>query len=195
MAQKRHDDFELRFLPHLRAAYSLARWMLRHQQDAEDAVQEAMLRALKSYVGQSGPSEAAWLLAIVRNTCLTQLEKRRSSRNVVLLEDVIGAAAGERRIPAVQRDTAALPDEALVADEERRRVHRAIAALPIQFREVIVLREFHDLSYREIADVVATPVGTVMSRLARGRERLKVLLTEEGGGARRNDELDSKDVS
>lgn len=195
MANKRHDEFELRFLPHLGAAYSLARWMLRHRQDAEDAVQEAMLRALKAHPGQSGPSGLAWLLAIVRNTCLTHIDKRRASRNVVPIEDLMVAGGGERRAFTAARDPTAPADELLIADEERRRVHRCIAALPIQFREVIVLRELHDLSYREIAEVTGTPVGTVMSRLARGRERLKALLGEEAGGWRGSAESDSKERS
>ena len=182
MPARRRNDFELEILPHARAAYSLARWMLRNPQDAEDAVQESVLRAYKAFDRHAGSSGAAWLLAIVRNTCLTLLERRRADRNVVVLEDQMPAGGYERRQLSARPDPSALPDEVVIAEEERRRVHRAIAQLPLQFREVIVLRELHDLSYREIADVVGTPVGTVMSRLARGRERLKTMLTERAAG-------------
>ena len=189
MPAQRRDQFELTILPHTRAAYSLARWLLRHPQDAEDAVQESVLKAYKAFDSHIGASPAAWLLAIVRNTCLTQIERRRADQKVVVLSDMAPGAGHERRPAMLRPDTAPMPDDGLIAEEQRRRVHAAIAMLPVQFREVIVLREFHDLSYREIADVVGTPVGTVMSRLARARERLKSELGErtsddESGTAR-----------
>ena len=168
-------EFEQKILPHLGAGYSLARWFLRHPQAAEDAVQEAMLKAFKSFDGYAGGQAKAWFLAIVRNTCLTQIERRRSENKVVVFQDVVQERDLQRAGQAA--DTAPLADARLVAEEERRRVHAAIATLPPQFREVLVLREFHDLGYREIADVVGAPVGTVMSRLARARERLKEALT------------------
>ena len=176
MPAKRRDQFELTILPHARAAYSLARWMLRHPQDAEDAVQDSVLKAYKAFDGHTGTSPAAWLLAIVRNTCLTQIERRRADQKVVVLSDMASGTDHERRPAMLRPDTAPPADETLITEEQRRRVHAAIAMLPVQFREVIVLREFHDLSYREIADIVGTPVGTVMSRLARARERLKTAL-------------------
>jgi len=169
------NEFEIRILPHLGAAYSLARWLLRHPQDAEDAVQEGVLKAFRAFQGYAGGNSRAWLLAIVRNTCLTLLEHRRSEGNVVRLHDVVQDQDGPR---IALRDPAPLAEAAVLAEEESRRVRAAVAALPAQFREVLVLREYHDLSYREIADIIGTPVGTVMSRLARARERVAEALSE-----------------
>lgn len=177
MSDKRRSEFELLVLPHLGAAYSLARWLMRNPQDADDAVQDSMLKAFKGFGGYAGGDGAAWVLAIVRNTCLTKLERRRAESNIVVLHDVMETLEASRHPSSVQ--PAASQDQAMIAEEERRSVHAAIAALPLQFREVLVLREFHDLSYREIADVVGTPVGTVMSRLARARERLKSHLSKD----------------
>lgn len=184
MDKARQAEFERNVLPHLGAAYSLARWLLRHPQDAEDAVQEAVLRAYRAFDAQVGGSPAAWFLTIVRNTCLTALERRRSDRNVIVLDDI--AQAIDRTALAARGPAAPPQDEAMIAEEQRRRVHGAIAALPDQYREVIVLREFHELSYREIAEVVGAPIGTVMSRLARARDRLKdaLLASEQGEGAK-----------
>jgi len=123
------------------------------------------------------------LLAIVRNTCLTRLERRRSESNVVVLHGVIQSIEPPRHPALVS--LAPPQDQAMIAEEERKRVHTAIAALPLQFREVLVLREFNELSYREIAEVMGTPVGTVMSRLARARERMRLLLTEGAAGEER----------
>jgi RNA polymerase sigma-70 factor (ECF subfamily) len=183
MPDRRRSEFELRVLPHLGAAYSLARWLLRHPQDAEDAVQDSLVRAFRAYDAHVGASTAAWLLAIVRNTCLTALERRRAERNVVLLEDLPQAL--DRLPVGVRPEAPPGADEAMIAEERRRKVHRAVASLPVQFREVLVLREFHDLSYREIADIVGTPVGTVMSRLARAREHMRRALV---AGQRSEDE-------
>jgi RNA polymerase sigma-70 factor (ECF subfamily) len=183
MTDRRSSEFEVLILPHLAAAYSLARWLMRHPQDAEDAVQDSMLRAYKAFASFAGGDGAAWLLAIVRNTCLTRLERRRSENNVVVLHDLLQPIEPARHSPLVSLPLA--QDQAMIVEEERKRVHAAIAALPLQFREVLVLREFHDLAYREIAEVVGTPVGTVMSRLARARERMKILLTEGAAGDER----------
>jgi RNA polymerase sigma factor (sigma-70 family) len=168
-------EFERIILPHLGAAYSLARWLLRQPQDAEDAVQEAVLKAFNGFHGYSGGNARAWLLAIVRNTCLTAIERRRTVGKVIVLADSVSTSDRWRdTVP----DPSPLQDRAMISEEERRRVHTAIAALPLQFREALVLREFHDLSYRDIADIVGAPVGTVMSRLARARERLASDLDE-----------------
>lgn len=150
--------------------------MLRQPQDAEDAVQDAVLKAFKSFEGHTGTSSRAWLLAIVRNTCLTLIERRNAEGKVVVLAD---AVPGQDRLHERVHDPAPLPDATMIAQDDRRRVHAAIAALPLQFREVLVLREFHELSYREIADAVGAPVGTVMSRLARARERIAAQLAEQ----------------
>lgn len=179
MSQHQRAEFERLILPHAGAAYSLARWLMRQPHDAEDAAQEAMLRAYRAFDGYQGGSPSAWLLVIVRNTCLTLLERRRADRNVVVLSDVVHELELARHQNAATAHQ--LPDEAVITDEERRRVHAAIQALPVAFREVLVLREFHELSYREIAEVVGVPAGTVMSRLARARERLAVLLAGSQG--------------
>lgn len=178
MTAKARNEFERLILPHLPAAYSLARWLLRHPQDAEDAVQEAALKAYKGFHGFSGGNAQAWLLAIVRNTCLTLFERRRAEGKVVVLANV---AHGHEALSNLATDPAQPQDVAMIAEEDRRRIRAAIASLPLQFREVLVLREFHDLSYREIAEIVGAPVGTVMSRLARGREKLTEALDQRSG--------------
>ena len=170
------NEFEHLILPHLGAAYGLARWLLRHPQDAEDAVQEAVLKAFNGFHGFQGGNAQGWLLAIVRNTCLTTIERRRSSAKVIVLADNVAGHQDRWRDTAA--DPAPLADAAMITEEERRKVHATIAALPTQFREVLVLREYNDLSYREIADIVGAPVGTVMSRLSRARERLAAALSE-----------------
>lgn len=169
-------EFERLILPHLGAGNALARWLLRHPQDAEDAVQEAALKAFNAFDGYDGGSARAWFLAIVRNTCLTAIERRRSAGAVVVLAETLTGPAPLRDLVV---DPAPLADALLISDEERRRMHVAIAALPLQFREVLVLREYQDLSYREIADIIGMPIGTVMSRLARTREKLMRLLEEQ----------------
>jgi len=150
-------------LPHLDAAYNLARWLARNDADAQDIVQEAFLRAFKSFSGFRGASGRPWLLAIVRNTCYTWLRQHR-------------------RAHPVDRD--ANPEAILAASEERRLFDAALDKLPIEFREAVVLRDVEELSYKEIAAVAAIPIGTVMSRLARGRRMLYAELTRmrEGGG-------------
>jgi RNA polymerase sigma factor (sigma-70 family) len=175
VSTKERLEFERLILPHLGAAYGLARWLLRHPHDAEDAVQESVLKAYKAFHGYAGGNAQAWLLSIVRNTCLTMLQRRRADTKVIMLDD--GRITGDRLVETVP-DQTPLADVALISAEERRKVRLAIAHLPVQFREVLVLREYNDLSYREIADIVGAPVGTVMSRLARARERIVVALTE-----------------
>jgi RNA polymerase sigma-70 factor (ECF subfamily) len=177
VSAKLRSEFESRILPHLPAAYSLARWLLRHPQDAEDALQDGILRAFKAFYGYGGGNAEAWLLAIVRNTCLTLIERRRAEGKVVVLADIAQRQDGSGGRDSVP-DPSPQQDAAMIAEEEHRRMRAAITALPLPFREVLVLREYHDLSYREIADLVGTPVGTVMSRLARARERLAATLLE-----------------
>lgn len=176
MKDSKHARFEREVMRHLPAAYGLARWLMRHPQDAEDVVQDALVRAYRSFDGRQVEEPAAWLLAIVRNTCLTALKRRRAAHNVVVLHqrEIAGddvARAGDTALNALGQ---------MEADEDRRRVHAAIAALPEQFREVIVLRELQELSYARIAAVIGAPVGTVMSRLARAREKLAAALADAG---------------
>jgi len=158
--------FEQAVLPHLDATYNLARWLTRNDHDAEDVVQEAYLRAYQYFGGFHGADGRTWLLAIVRNTCYTWLERNRPREPTTPFD--------EERHGAV---SAAGPEVPLLRGEERELLLRALERLPPEFREVLVLRELEGLSYKEIAGVTGAPLGTVMSRLARARERLQQDLT------------------
>jgi RNA polymerase sigma factor (sigma-70 family) len=173
-------------LPHLNAAYGLARWLMRHGEEAEDAVQEAYQRALEHFSSYQGRGEKAWLLTIVRNVCLTRLKRSGQSAKVVRIEDVL--AQVERPGTGSAFDAGSNePEAAAIASAERGEVHRALSRLPAGFREVLVLREFEELSYQEIAEVAGIPIGTVMSRLARARAMLRTLLVDATGGERKNE--------
>jgi RNA polymerase sigma-70 factor (ECF subfamily) len=160
------DRFERVMLPHLDDAYTLARYLLRDEHDAQDVVQDAALRALRYFEGFSGDDARAWLLAIVRNCALDWRRRHRVDERSVPFDDVAHGSAG------AARDA----DAAAIAWSERARVQRALDELPFEFREVIVLREVQELRYREISDVLGVPIGTVMSRLARARRQLAALL-------------------
>jgi RNA polymerase sigma factor (sigma-70 family) len=159
--------FDQAVLPHLDAAYNLARWLTRNNQDAEDVTQEACLRAFKYWKGFSGRDSRSWLLAIVRNTFYSWLRQR--SDQPVLTED------GE------MDDTAGSspdPESALIRNVDRNMLRAALEDLAVEFREAIVLREMEGLSYKEIADIAGIPIGTVMSRLARARKQLQIYLAK-----------------
>ena len=160
--------FEEAALPHLKAAYNLAHWLVRNPHDAEDVVQEAYLRAFKFFGGYNGGDARAWLLKIVRNTSYSFLEKNRSTQ----LNDEFdeGRHGSESSPPGAEAS--------LVASAQTQLLHDALERLPVNFREAIVLRELEGLSYREIAEVMDVPIGTVMSSLARGRTRLRELLLQ-----------------
>jgi len=166
--------FEQAMLPHLDAAYTLARWMLRRPEDAEDAVQDAYLRAFKGFASYAGGDARCWLLAIVRNACLSALRRRAAMDNVIVLSDAID------RLEVAEPDPGARPDRSLELKQDAAALHAALAALPVLHREILVLREIEELSYREIATVLAIPVGTVMSRLSRAREQLAAALRAAG---------------
>lgn len=163
------DRFHETVLPHLDAAYNLARYLLRDPHDAEDAVQEACLRAVRHFAGFRGGDGRAWLLSIVRNTCYTHLRRRRSGGDVVEFDEE--THSGE--------DPVSSPEADLARSISAATVREALSSLAVEFREVLVLRELEGLSYKEIAQVAGVPIGTVMSRLARGR---KQLLTALGSG-------------
>ena len=160
------NGFNEAVLPHLDAAYNLARWLTRNDQDAEDVVQEASLRALKYWKGFSGRDCRSWLLAIVRNTFYSWLRKQSAQPGIT--ED------GE--IDEVD-DSVPNPEHMLLQNADREMLKSALEDLPVEFREAIVLREMEGLSYKEIADIAGVPIGTVMSRLARARKRLQIYLT------------------
>lgn len=169
--------FESRVLPHLDAAYNLARWLLRNEQSAEDAVQEASMRALRYVDSLRGDDARPWLLGIVRNTCFTILERQRSGPEWVEFDD----AEFEATVSASEHDSS---DPAVHLQRHRARVQidAAIRSLSPPLREVIVLREFEDLEYAQIASIVAVPIGTVMSRLSRAREKLRGALSQASLG-------------
>jgi RNA polymerase sigma-70 factor (ECF subfamily) len=157
------DRFEQLVLPHLDAAYNLARWLMRGDHDAEDVVQEAFLRAFRAFDQFHGQDPRAWVLVIVRNACFTALRRNRSHADAATLEDEIEDVRPDAGDPVAVMERRAL-DEV---------VKRAIEALPLLFREVFVMREIEGLSYRQIAEVIDAPIGTVMSRLSRARGRLQ----------------------
>jgi len=174
MASVSSDEDRARFasvvLPHLGDAYALARWLTGDRTDAEDVVQEACLRAFRGINGFAGGNARAWLLTITRHAAYTWLGKNRSAALVVTDDlEAVERGALERGTPLEPAQT---PEAALIAKTDAARLNAAIAALPLPFRETLVLRDVQGLDYREIAEVTKVPIGTVMSRLARGRARL-----------------------
>lgn len=156
---ERRRRFEAQALPHLDAAYNLARWLSRSPSDADDIVQDAMLRAFRAFDGFRGGDPKAWLLAIVRNCWKSAGQAERRRGHTALDEDLAADGAG--------------PEELAVAASRARHVEAMLGLLPEEFREVLVLREMEDMSYRQIAEVTGAPIGTVMSRLARARALLR----------------------
>lgn len=148
-------------LPHLDAAYSLARWLVGDPATAEDVVQDAMLRALTYFSGFRGENPRAWLLQIVRNTAYSRLQRRA-------VEEPLDADGKHAHLADPGRD----PEAAYLRQEDTGRLHATLAALPVELRECLVLRELEEMSYRDIARVAGVPVGTVMSRLFRARQAL-----------------------
>ncbi|HUC63579.1 MAG TPA: sigma-70 family RNA polymerase sigma factor [Alphaproteobacteria bacterium] len=167
----RRARFEREMLPHLDAAYNLARWLLRDREDGADAAQEACLRAFKYFDGFRGGSAKAWLLRIVRNTCYDwrKANPRGESMNA---GDGELSPEHERALEAAGPANPS-PEAILIARADRTLVEESLAALPPEFREALVLREIEALSYREISEIAAIPIGTVMSRLARARSLLQ----------------------
>ena len=150
-------------MPHLDAAYNLARWLTRNDDDARDMVQEAYLRAFKFFDDLRGVDGRPWLLTIVRNTCYTWLQQHRAHDTATSFDEEIHTAESDISDPATL---------ALRSDDSRL-LRQSLEELPVEFREVVALRDLEGFSYKEIADIANIPVGTVMSRLARARERLK----------------------
>ena len=171
-AAQEHDlaSFEAMMLPHMDAAHNLARWLLRNEQDAQDVVQEAYLRAFKSFGGFHGSNGRAWLLTIVRNTSYTLLKKNQTADFTTFDEEI-----------HVAGDESASPATILEHGEDAELIRQAMDALPAEFREILALRHQEGLSYKEIADIAQIPPGTVMSRLARARGKLKEYLAAHIG--------------
>jgi len=158
--------FEEIVLPHLDAAFNLARWLLRGRADAEDVTQEAVLRAFRFFSTFRAGDGRAWLLQIVRNSCFTWLRKNRPAEDLTELP--------EESLP-VEHET---PESLAIAASDREHLSRALEQLPTHFREVLVLRELEGRSYKEIAEITSRPIGTVMSSLARARQQLRLALLQ-----------------
>jgi RNA polymerase sigma-70 factor (ECF subfamily) len=163
-AQER-QRFEKCVLPHLDAAFNLARWLLRDRSNAEDATQEAMLRAYRFFPNFRAGDPRAWLLQIVRNYCYTWLRQKRPHEDIPEMnEDAMPSDAPS-------------PEALAIASHDRQRIAQALEALPVHFREILVLRELEGCSYKEIAAITSHPIGTVMSALARARKQLRESLS------------------
>ncbi len=173
--------FEEQISPHLKSAYNLAKWLTRSHEDAEDIVQEAFLRAFSAFGSFRGENAKPWLLTIVRNTSMTWLRRNRGAGATIAFEDTLE--------DPVERSPD--PEEGLLISCDREQVRRALEQLPLDFREAVILREMEGLSYKEISATIGVPIGTVMSRLSRGRDWLRRILStpqpmkpEEGAGLR-----------
>jgi len=163
-------DFVEDVIPHLDAAYNLARWLTRNDQDAQDVVQEAFLRALRFLGTFRGGNVRAWVLRIVRNTCYTWLHQNRPPHPIMEFDEEFFGS--DPRTPT--------PEEALSRKDDCTLVRRALQELPPSHREVLILRELEDMSYREISEIMDMPTGTVMSRLSRAREGFRQSLANLG---------------
>ena len=162
--QDRLARFEQTVVPHLDAAYNLSRWLTRNDTDAQDVVQEAYLRAFKFFGSYHGGDSRSWLLTIVRNTCYTWLQQNRARELTTEFDEEVHSTASVN------------PETLLIEGANKQLLKQALEELPASFREVVILRELEGLSYKEIADITDVPVGTVMSRLARARKRLHIVL-------------------
>jgi RNA polymerase sigma-70 factor (ECF subfamily) len=162
--QDRLARFEQTVVPHLDAAYNLSRWLTRNDTDAQDVVQEAYLRAFKFFGSYHGGDSRSWLLTIVRNTCYTWLQQNRARELTTEFDEEVHSTASVN------------PETLLIEGANKQLLKQALEELPVSFREVVILRELEGLSYKEIADITDVPVGTVMSRLARARKRLHIVL-------------------
>jgi RNA polymerase sigma factor (sigma-70 family) len=165
-------NFEQDVLSHLDAAYNLARWLMRNDQDAQDVVQESYLRAFRFFSGFHGGDARAWLMKIVRNTCYTWLHANRPLQDATEFDENFS-------LPDFHAPN---PEELLLQNDTGNLLHRALENLPVSLREVLVLREIEGMSYREIADITGVPLGTVMSSLSRARGRLRQVLTSVMNG-------------
>lgn len=169
--------FDREVLPHLAAAYGLAYLLLRVRGEAEDATQDALLRAYRNFGQLRGAAAKPWLLAIVRNVCFRRLQERKRATNVISLDEALVSGSSAVHLESTFSQAPRSPEDEVIRAAEGSLVRQALATLTPVFREVLVLREFEDLSYSEIADVIGAPIGTVMSRLARARDALREAAT------------------
>jgi RNA polymerase sigma factor (sigma-70 family) len=172
MLTSHSPDFEQAVLPHLDAAYNLARWLTRNQQNAEDVVQEAYLRAFRFFPGFRGGDARAWLMKIVRNTCYTWLHANGPLQEAAEFDENLYPP--DSHVPN--------PEEVVLQNDNSSLVRKALQELPPRFREVLILRELEGMSYREIAEITGMPAGTVMSSLSRARDSLREVLTNYMNG-------------
>jgi RNA polymerase sigma-70 factor (ECF subfamily) len=173
------DRFRELILPHLDSAFNLACWLTRNREDAQDVVQEAAMRAFKYFSGFHGTDGRVWLLRIVRNTFYSWCQEKGALADTEFDEELHSL---EETNDGRQADARGSPEARLMQQDCDRAVQQALAALPLEFREVLVMRELEELSYKEIAAIAGIPIGTVMSRLGRGRKLLAKQLGDAGQG-------------
>ncbi len=173
MAQSRAAEFENAIVPHLSAAFHLARWLTRDSGQAEDLVQESYLKAFRFFDSFQGGDGRAWIMAIVRNTCFTWLQKNKA-------QAASGDAFDERLHS--DRQLTVTVEESLMEKADLDTLRGCIEVLPLEYREAIVMRELQEFSYKQISEITSVPVGTVMSRLSRARKRLEDCVTRKAGG-------------
>ena len=171
MDQDQRTRFENQMLPLMSEAYNLARWMMKNEPDARDVVQDAYLKAFRYFESFQGDSGRASLLRIVRNVCYDAFRAKESEHDIISLDEETAA-----EVP----DSKPGPNVMAVQNSTKLRIREAVEALPLEFKTVIILREFDGLSYKEISDIAGVPMGTVMSRLSRARHQLAILLQKEG---------------
>jgi RNA polymerase sigma factor (sigma-70 family) len=172
----RRQRFETLLLPHLSAAYNLARWLVHRDADAQDIVQEAFLRAFRYFESFRGGNERAWLLGIVRNTCYDWFKQHRQHDSHTAFDEELHG-----HLQAQGQTTPNDPETLMTQRDDALQLNQALRQLPLEFREVVVLRDLEELSYKEIAALIDIPLGTVMSRLSRGRKLLSAHLQPQPG--------------
>lgn len=178
-SEQNGERFRSVVLPYLSDAYSLARWLTGSRADAEDVVQEACLQAFRGIGGFAGVNARAWLLTIVRRAAYGWLRENRAA-TLIMVDDLVAIEEQQAKVSsACGEGSSETPEMALIAKADAVRLESAIAALPLPFRETLILRDVHEMDYREIAEVTKVPIGTVMSRLARARRRLIIELANE----------------
>ncbi|AMP04757.1 sigma-70 family RNA polymerase sigma factor [Collimonas pratensis] len=169
--------FQTVVMPHLNSAFNLACWLTHNHQDAEDVVQEAYLRAFRFFDGFHGEDGRAWLLTIVRNTFYSWYQERQKLRQETAFDEQLHQAGAGDSVGQMPPDNN--PEALLISKDSERQLQQALQALPLEFREVMVMRELEELSYKQIAGIVGIPIGTVMSRLGRGRKLLAAILAPD----------------